>query len=195
MTMRLASTEATMPASSATTTILESRATRSSMPVPTNGRLGLEEGHALALHVRAHERAVGVVMLEEGDHPGGDRDHLLRGDVHVVDLGGADLEEFAVLSDGDLADEVALVVDLGVGLGDDLGLLLVGGQVVDLVRGAAVLDGAVRRLDEAELVHAGVGRKRVDQADVRAFGRLDRADAPVVRRDGRRGPRSPRARG
>ncbi len=41
-------------------------------------RLGLEERHALALHVRAHERAVGVVMLEEGDHAGGDRDHLLR---------------------------------------------------------------------------------------------------------------------
>ena len=35
--MRLASTEATTPASSATTTIFESRATRSSMPVPTNG--------------------------------------------------------------------------------------------------------------------------------------------------------------
>ncbi len=103
-------------------------------------------------------------------------------DVHVVDLGGADLEELAVLADGDLADEVALVVDLGVGLGDDLGLLLVGGEVVDLVGGAAVLDRAVGRLDEAELVHAGVGREGVDEADVRALGRLDRADAAVVRR-------------
>ena len=110
------------------------------MPVPTNGRLGLEERHALALHVRAHQRAIGVVVLEERDHAGGDRDHLLGRDVHVMDLGGGDFEELAVLADGDLADEVALVVDLGVGLGDDLGLFLVGGQVVDLVGGAAVLD-------------------------------------------------------
>jgi hypothetical protein len=37
-----------------------------------------------------------------------------------VDLVGGHFEEVAVLTDGDLADEVALVVDLGVGLGDDL---------------------------------------------------------------------------
>src|SRR3546814_589618 len=37
-------------------------------------------------------------------------------------------------------------------------------------------------LDEAVLVDPGIGRERVDQADVRAFRRLDRADAAVVRR-------------
>ena len=41
---------------------------------------------------------------------------------------------------------------------------------------------AVRRLDEAELVDAGEGRERRDEADVRTFRRLDRADAAVVRR-------------
>ena len=41
---------------------------------------------------------------------------------------------------------------------------------------------AVRRLDEAEVVHPRVGRERRDEADVRAFRRLDRAHAPVVRR-------------
>jgi hypothetical protein len=40
-------------------------------------RLGLEERHALALHVRAHERAVGVVMLEERDQAGGDETSCL----------------------------------------------------------------------------------------------------------------------
>ena len=39
---------------------------------------------------------------------------------------------------------------------------------------------AVRRLDEAVLVDLAVGRQRADQADVRAFRRLDRADAAVV---------------
>ena len=145
------------------------------------GSLGLQEGDALALHVGAHERAVGVVMLEEGDHSGGDRDHLLGRNVHVVDLGGGNLEELAVLTDGDLAYEEALLVDLGIGLGDYLGLLLVSGEVLDLVGGAAFLDDAVGRLDEAELVHAGVGRQGIDEADVRTLGGLDRADAAVVR--------------
>ena len=43
-------------------------------------------------------------------------------------------------------------------------------------------DLAIRRLDEAELVDARVGGERGDQADVRTFRRLDRADAAVVRR-------------
>ena len=145
-------------------------------------RLGLEQRHALALHVRAHERAIGVVVLEERNHARRDRDDLLRRDVHQVDLAGGDFEEVAVLADGDLADEVVLVVDFGVGLGDDLALFLVGGEVLDLVGDAAVLRDAVRRLDEAELVDARVGRERVDEADVRTFRRFDRADAAVVRR-------------
>ena len=46
----------------------------------------------------------------------------------------------------------------------------------------AVLDPAVRRLEEAVVVGARVDRQRVDEADVRAFRRLDRADATVVGR-------------
>ncbi len=49
-------------------------------------RLGLHERHRLALHVRAHQRAVGVVVLQERDERGGDRDELLGRDVHDVDL-------------------------------------------------------------------------------------------------------------
>ena len=64
----------------------------------------------------------------------------------------------------------------------------------DLVGDAAFADLAVRRLDEAVLVDAGERRQRRDEADVRTFRRLDRADAAVVRRRARRGPRSRRAR-
>ena len=55
-------------------------------------------------------------------------------------------------------------------------------QVLDLVGHAAVLDLAIRRLEEAVLVGARIDGQRIDQADVRTFRRLDRADAPVVRR-------------
>ena len=45
----------------------------------------------------------------------------------------------------------------------------------------AVLHHAVRRDQEAVVVDVGVDAQRRDQADVRAFRRLDRADAAVVR--------------
>ena len=71
---------------------------------------------------------------------------------------------------------------VGVGLRDRVAALFHRREIVHLVGDAAVLDLAVRRLDEAVLVHPRVGGERVDQADVRAFRRLDRADAAVVRR-------------
>ena len=77
---------------------------------------------------------------------------------------------------------MALVIDRRVGLGDDVGFLAVGGEVIDLVGDAAVLDLAIRRFEEAEFVDAREGRQRRDQTDVRAFRRFHRADAAVVRR-------------
>ena len=51
-------------------------------------RLGAQQRHRLALHVRAHEGAVGVVVLEERDQRRRDRDQLVRRDVHELDLLG-----------------------------------------------------------------------------------------------------------
>src|SRR5882762_5374 len=47
---------------------------------------------------------------------------------------------------------------------------------------APAFDLAVGRFDEAELVDPRVARKRADQTNVRAFRRLNRADAAIVRR-------------
>ena len=94
------------------------------------GRVARDERHGLALHVGAHERTVGVVVLEERDQGGRDRHHLARRHVHVVDLGGQDRVDLAAL----LADQHALlgepvvVVQAGVGLGDDVAVLVVGGE-------------------------------------------------------------------
>ena len=49
-------------------------------------RFRTQQRHGLALHVRAHERAVGVVVLEERNERRGDRDELLRRNVHQVDV-------------------------------------------------------------------------------------------------------------
>ena len=146
-------------------------------------RLGAQQRHRLALHVGAHERAVGVVVLEERNQRGGDADQLVRRHVHEVDLFGRHHDELAAATGGDAVGGVlAARVDRRVGLGDDVLLLLERRQVADALGDAAVLDLAVRRLDEAELVDAGEGRQRGDEADVRTFRRLDRADAAVVGR-------------
>ena len=49
-------------------------------------RVRSQQRHGLTLHVRAHQRAVGVVVLQERDQRRGDRHHLLGRHVHEVDL-------------------------------------------------------------------------------------------------------------
>src|ERR671916_738622 len=68
-----------------------------------------------------HRRAVRIVVLEEGDERGGHRDELLRRDVDELDLVARRQDEVAGLPGIDaLLDEFAVVVDLRVGLRDDV---------------------------------------------------------------------------
>ena len=182
-TMRDASTESTVPPRRAITVTPESIATGRSMPVPTSGVSRAQRRHRLALHVRAHERAVGVVVLEERDERGGHRHDLLRRHVHVVDALARHQRELVLEAAGhELVGELAVRSQHRVRLRDRELALLDRRQVIDPVGDAAVLDAPVGRLEEAVLVGARVNRQRVDEADVRPFRRLDRADAPVVRR-------------
>ena len=73
-----------------------------------------------------------------------------------------------------------VAIKLGVRLGNCVALLFVGGEVDHVGRDAALLDAAVWRLDEAELVDAAEGRERTDQSDVWTFWRFNWADAAVV---------------
>ena len=101
-----------------------------------------------------------------------------------MDFLGQDHLVLAALAGGDaVAHEAALRVQLRVGLGDDVLLFLERRQVDRIgLDHDAVLDLAVGRLDEAELVDLRVRRERGDEPDVRTFRRLDGADAPVVGR-------------
>ncbi len=168
----------------------------------------MDQRHGLALHVGAHERTLGVVVLQERDQRGGDGKHLTRADIHVVDVldghvgrGAEGAVEVAGTGDnGVRTHELALgvggheLVGLGierrVGRGDDVLLFLVSGHPVDLIGSDSVLDTTERGLDETVVVDAGIKSQRADQADVGAFGGLDRAHAAVVRvvdvADGRR---------
>ena len=147
-------------------------------------RVGDEQRHGLSLHVGAHQRAVGVVVLQERDHRGRDRPDLLRGDVDQVDFLGADGHVLTGLGAAQdlVAGEVAVVIDRRVGLGDDPLLFLVGVDADHLVGDAAVLDDPVRGRDEAVLGDLRVGGQRADQSDVRTLRSLDRAHTAVMGR-------------
>ena len=59
--------------------------------------------------------------------------------------------------------------------------LFISRHVHDVIRNAAIDDTAVRRLDEAVLINAGIACQIVDQTDVRTFRCLNRADTAIVR--------------
>ena len=172
-----------MPSRLATTVTPESRATMPSMPVPISGDVRANERHGLALHVRAHEGAVGVVVLEERDQRRGDRDQLVRRHVHQRDVLGLRHDDVGALAARHVVTGRACRPSASAFACAMIWPLLLERRVeLDLLGDLAALDRAVRRLDEAVLVHAGERRQRRDEADVRTFRRLDRADAAVVRR-------------
>jgi hypothetical protein len=144
-------------------------------------RMWLKERNRLTHHVGPHQGAVCVVMLKERNKRGGHGDHLLRRYVHEVDARWLNkLEALALTAVDALANKVRVAIELCVRLGDRVALLFVGGEVDHVGRDATLLDAAIRRLNEAELIDAAEGCERADQADVRAFWRLNWADAAVV---------------
>src|SRR5208282_2285908 len=146
-------------------------------------RVGLQQRNGLALHVRSHQGAVGVVVFKKRDQGRGHRDELVGRHVHVLDVLGADHGGLTADARGDeVGGEAAVRVELRVGLRDHLVFLVEGGQIDDSIGDAIVFDFAVRRLDKAVFVDARVGRERRDKSDIGAFGRFNRADAAVMGR-------------
>ena len=161
--------------------MLEFKAASCSKPGRHQRRLGDQQRHGLPLHVRAHQRAVGVVVFEEGDQAGRHADHLRRRHVDVLHLiAGNQLEIALVAGDDRVADQLAVLND-GVGRGDDRFLFLVGAEPLGRLGQLAILELLVRRDEETVFVDAGVDGQAGDQADVRAFGGFDRANSAVVR--------------
>ena len=174
-------------------------------------RFALDQRHGLALHVRAHQRAVRVVVLKERDQAGGDGDELLRRNVDVIDFVAALQNEVAGLAAVDeIGGDAQLFVERGVGLRDHVAVffprrkieavrldddapplqLLV--HVFDffLLDDFAGLEFAVARVhdlhvvDHAAALHLAV--RRLDEAelvDSRIAGkRADQADVRTFRR-------------
>src|SRR5256885_591392 len=77
---------------------------------------------------------------------------------------------------------MALIINRGVSLGDDILFLAISGEIVNVSSDAPLLYLPIRRFEESEIIHAGKSRQRCNQSDVGAFRSLHGTDPPVVRR-------------
>ena len=128
--MRSESTESMMPLRLARMTAPESRAVTPSMPVPTNGASATSRGTDCRWHVGAHQRTIGVIVLEERHERGGNGDELLRRDVDVVHLGLRNQNEVALTACVDqIFGHASVGVEIDVGLRDGVAILFPGREV------------------------------------------------------------------
>ena len=153
----------------------------------TNYRsLGRQKRHGLTLHVRSHQRAVCVVILQERNQRRSDGEHHLRRYVHVVEHCTVVLLRLLTVTAGyGLADKMPFFVQGLVRLRYMVIILFIRCHVYNLIGNTRILrigfiDHTVRCFDEAVLVDSCIGCQRVDQTDVRTLRGLDRAHSSVM---------------
>jgi hypothetical protein len=90
---------------------------------PDVGSFGAQQRHSLALHVRTHQSAVGVVVFQEGDQACRHTDQLLGGHVDVFDPFARNEHKIAGDAGIDaIAQQLAMLIHFHVGLGNGIDL-------------------------------------------------------------------------
>ena len=83
--------------------------------------------YGLALHIRAHQRAVRIVVLEEGNQAGGHGDQLLGRHIDVIHFFALFQHEVSSLpAVHQFGGDPPAIIEGGVSLGDDVAVLLPG---------------------------------------------------------------------
>ena len=118
-----------------------------------HGLFRTQARHRLTLHVRAHQRAVRIVVLEERNQRSCDRHDLRRRHVHVLDAVRRHHQRFAASRD-DTSSSVSVpsALDARHSPARSRTAFFDRRQIVDLIGDLAVHDLAVRRFEEAVFV-------------------------------------------
>ena len=152
-------------------------------PCGHNGGLGGEQRHSLPLHVGAHQGPVGVVVFQEGNHGRGDGDHHLGRHVDVVHLFPVHFHDLVAVAAGNpLIGQAAVLVHRLRGLAHHELVLNIRRHVLHLIgeEPCLLIHLAVRGLNEAVAIDAGVGGQVGDQTDVGTFRGLNGAHPAIV---------------
>ncbi len=152
-------------------------------PRTNEGGLCFQQRHRLALHIRPHQGAIGIVVLEEWYQRGGNTHQLLSGYVHIIHFRRRNTREIALpTAEDQVFYETTLVVNRRVGLGYGVIVFVISGQHLDLVVDhTPVFHFTIGRLKEAEIVDARIGGQRGHQSNIGALRRLDGTDAAIMR--------------
>ncbi len=150
----------------------------------TNQRLiSAQSWNRLTLHVRTHQCTVGVIVFQERDQGRTDGNHLLGGNVHVVNLVTTEQARFTFATAGNqIFYKVAFVIQVGVRLSDNVVTFFDSRQVMNFVGYNTVSHFTIRGLKETVFVGLCVHGQGVDQTDVWTFRRFDWTYATVVSR-------------
>ena len=116
--------------------------------------------HRLTLHVGAHKRAVGIVVLQKRNQGRRHGHHLLRRYIHVIDAFRWHHREFVQVAHGDqVIDKLIVVIQGGGGLSDHVFRFVDGRQILDVVGHHAIDNLAVGTFKEAIGVGSSVNRQ------------------------------------
>ncbi|MNI67055.1 hypothetical protein D3C73_1226590 [compost metagenome] len=147
-----------------------------------------KEWHRLTLHVRSHERTVGVIVLKERNESRRNRNYLFRGYVHVVNAITRHSQDviglFVITNDNILIFKRIVLIQHSVCLSNNVVIFFIRSQICNLISYLARLwiYPAIWRFDEAIFVNTSKCRQGVDQTDVRTFRCFDRTHTTIVRR-------------
>ena len=120
-------------------------------------------------------------MFQERNHASGDTDHLLRRNVHVVNLGPGHFKEVTTVAHRyERIMEIAILLQRGIRLSNHKALFLVRRKVFHLIGDIAVLHLAIGTFDKTEIIHTGIDTQRGNQTNIRTFRSLDRTNTTVV---------------
>ena len=152
-------------------------------PCSHHGGFRNEQRYPLALHVRAHQGSVRIIMFQERNERGRHRNQLLRRYIHVMNFVRFNLEKLAAITNGDSwRSKLAMTIHRRVRLRHNEIFLLIRREEIQFIGDFSRFHLAIRGLNESEFIDPTKGRQAGDQADVRAFWRFDRADPSVMGR-------------
>ena len=127
-----------------------------------NRRLRHHKRNCLLLHVRSHQRARVIIIFKERYHSGRNRNYHLRRYIHIINLGGINLNNLRTIPRSDLLiNKMTVFVKRLVRLSNNIVVLGIGSHMINFKRNRSggFIYLPVRSLNKSIFINARIGRK------------------------------------
>ena len=139
--------------------------------------------HRLFLHVRTHQGAVGIIVIQKRNHRGGHGESLVGSHVHIIHIHTFNHSWVTVYTHFYIfINYLTLGINVSGGMGNLEVFLFQSIHITNLISNHAVFYFGIGRFNHAKIIYLGINGKSQDQTNVWSFGSMDRANASVVRR-------------